>query len=159
MLSRTIAALVAMQVIALFASSGIAKSPVAGAAVLASPGRSLARRAPAVVTAAADGLPLTLPRAQHTNPRQDATATNIEATEEAAPVLTPAPRIDSLDFNKARFVQTTYYSCVTRGTYSHCGWHEPILDASSTGSRSLGAGVIGRSNVLWGLVAVVWMWL
>ncbi|CAK7212727.1 hypothetical protein SCUCBS95973_001561 [Sporothrix curviconia] len=31
-----------------------------------------------------------------------------------------------------KFVQTTYYSCVTMGTYTHCGWHEPILDASTS---------------------------
>lgn len=32
----------------------------------------------------------------------------------------------------AKFIQTTYYSCVTMGTYTHCGWHEPILDASTS---------------------------
>lgn len=30
--------------------------------------------------------------------------------------------------NAFRFVQTTYYSCVTRGTSAYCGWHRPIVD-------------------------------
>jgi hypothetical protein len=38
-----------------------------------------------------------------------------------------------------RFKQTTYFSCVTRGTYSHCGWHRPILEVSAA------AGGLGRS--------------
>ncbi|KAK1830890.1 hypothetical protein QBC39DRAFT_382903 [Podospora conica] len=29
-----------------------------------------------------------------------------------------------------RFRQTTYYSCVTQKTASHCGWHRPILEVS-----------------------------
>ncbi|OAA65827.1 hypothetical protein SPI_02614 [Niveomyces insectorum RCEF 264] len=36
-----------------------------------------------------------------------------------------------------KFRQTTYYTCVTMGSYSHCGWHEPILDVStSAGARA-----------------------
>lgn len=31
---------------------------------------------------------------------------------------------------EAKFRQTTYYTCVTWPTTVHCGWHEPILDAS-----------------------------
>ena len=26
-----------------------------------------------------------------------------------------------------KYYQTTYYSCVVSGTYSHCGWHRPIV--------------------------------
>lgn len=41
-----------------------------------------------------------------------------------------------------RFVQTTYWACVTRGTYTHCGWHMPILDAGAgRGAWSPGAGI------------------
>lgn len=29
-----------------------------------------------------------------------------------------------------RFRQTTYYSCVTQKTASHCGWHRPIVEIS-----------------------------
>ncbi|KAK3326888.1 hypothetical protein B0H66DRAFT_171294 [Apodospora peruviana] len=75
----------------------------------------------------------------------DAEEPELEPTQpEAPPLITPAsggaePETDrlGLDANGAavRFVQTTYYSCVTQGTYSHCGWHIPILDASSAASR------------------------
>ncbi|KAK8092825.1 hypothetical protein PG999_014412 [Apiospora kogelbergensis] len=38
-----------------------------------------------------------------------------------------------------KFVQTTYWSCVQWPTTMHCGWHEPILDASNgAGSRGRG---------------------
>ncbi|KAK4216930.1 hypothetical protein QBC37DRAFT_416051 [Rhypophila decipiens] len=30
--------------------------------------------------------------------------------------------------NPFRFVQTTYYSCVTRDATAHCGWHRPIVN-------------------------------
>lgn len=30
----------------------------------------------------------------------------------------------------AKFRQTTYYTCVTWPSTVHCGWHEPIVDAS-----------------------------
>ncbi|TPX06692.1 uncharacterized protein E0L32_002188 [Thyridium curvatum] len=50
----------------------------------------------------------------------------------ADPAITPAPAtVDMLDQAGNNFIQTTYYTCVTVGSYSHCGWHEPILDASS----------------------------
>lgn len=39
-----------------------------------------------------------------------------------------------------KFVQTTYWSCVQWPTTVHCGWHEPILDASN------GAGLPGRGQ-------------
>ncbi|KAI1847683.1 hypothetical protein JX265_013926 [Neoarthrinium moseri] len=36
----------------------------------------------------------------------------------------------------AKFRQTTYWSCVTWPSTVHCGWHEPILDASmNSGDR------------------------
>lgn len=65
-----------------------------------------------------------------------ATSTNLAVepqTESSVPEPTSMPNFDGgLDADvNAGFVQTTYYSCVTRGTYSHCGWHIPILDASA----------------------------
>lgn len=64
------------------------------------------------------------------------------------PETTPLP-IDQDDVdiigNAVRFVQTTYYSCVTIGTDSHCGWHEPILDASNNAS--------GQGRTCWVAVA------
>jgi len=56
-----------------------------------------------------------------------------------------------------RFRQTTYWGCVTRGTYRHCGWHMPIIDAGAArGAWSSGGGVraAGAAGVV-GLL--VWM--
>ncbi|KAK3934748.1 hypothetical protein QBC46DRAFT_70237 [Diplogelasinospora grovesii] len=67
------------------------------------------------------------------------------------PAVTDAPAIEGqgIDANgdAIKFVQTTYYSCVTMGTYSHCGWHEPILDASSGTKSAFGrdAGIAMRA--------------
>ncbi|KAK0755132.1 hypothetical protein B0T18DRAFT_400729 [Schizothecium vesticola] len=41
-----------------------------------------------------------------------------------------------------RFRQTTYYSCVTQKTASHCGWHRPILEVSGAAGDD-GRGVWG----------------
>lgn len=45
-----------------------------------------------------------------------------------------------------RFRQTTYYSCVTQKTASHCGWHRPIVQVSGA------PGDDGRGQV-WGFGA------
>lgn len=49
----------------------------------------------------------------------------------------------------AKFVQTTYWSCVTFPLETHCGWHEPILDAGvgrvgceGNGQAALRAGIV-----------------
>lgn len=42
----------------------------------------------------------------------------------------------SRDDIAAKFRQTTYYSCVTWPNTVHCGWHEPILDASMDSAAS-----------------------
>lgn len=56
-----------------------------------------------------------------------------------------------------RFRQTTYWGCVTRGTYRHCGWHMPIIDAGAArGAWSAGGGM--RAAGAAGVVALlVWM--
>ena len=66
------------------------------------------------------------------------------------PIITAAP--DKLDLNDVnlKFKQTTYYTCVTIGTYSHCGTHRPILDASA--ASSIGR---GRTNLRSAAVGVV----
>ena len=49
------------------------------------------------------------------------------------PTMTAAPDVDVSEAEKElkeRFLQTTYYTCITKGTYSHCGWHKPIIDAT-----------------------------
>jgi hypothetical protein len=68
------------------------------------------------------------------------------------PEITPLPRPDESDELNANFVQTTYYSCVTRGTYSHCGWHIPILDASDGWKLGDGWSVALRAGVVAGVV-------
>jgi hypothetical protein len=44
--------------------------------------------------------------------------------------------IDSLVEDQQKFIQTTYWSCVAFARETHCGWHEPILDASSSAART-----------------------
>jgi hypothetical protein len=70
---------------------------------------------------------------------------------------TPATTIDELDWSDGidmNFVQTTYFSCVTRGTYSHCGWHRPILDAGA-GRMTAGPGIAVRAGLAAGAVGMV----
>ncbi|KAK5634355.1 hypothetical protein RRF57_010069 [Xylaria bambusicola] len=58
---------------------------------------------------------------------------NHNTTYAKPPKTTPAPT-PTLDVDvdlQQKFVQTTYWACATLGTEAHCGWHEPILDASS----------------------------
>ncbi|SPO06566.1 uncharacterized protein DNG_09256 [Cephalotrichum gorgonifer] len=47
------------------------------------------------------------------------------------------------------FVQTTYYTCITRGTtYTHCGWHIPILQVGgAAGGKGKGGMVIWAGAV------------
>ncbi|KAI0151489.1 hypothetical protein BJ166DRAFT_536180 [Pestalotiopsis sp. NC0098] len=58
------------------------------------------------------------------------------------PTVTPAPmggifhEPGSTGAAVAKFRQTTYYTCVTWPSTVHCGWHEPIVDASMNGVRS-----------------------
>ncbi|CAJ2502170.1 Uu.00g095640.m01.CDS01 [Anthostomella pinea] len=55
------------------------------------------------------------------------------------------------DTGGQKFVQTTYWSCVTFPRETHCGWHQPILDA---GAERMGCHV-GRRVVRAGVVAGV----
>ena len=58
---------------------------------------------------------------------------------------TPTPTVD-LGLEQ-KFVQTTYWACATLGSEAHCGWHEPILDASSgTYSKISGANIALRAG-------------
>lgn len=103
---------------------------------------------PAIVTLQATTL--VLPRTITSTPTGSATtdAEDLPSTEEpenekekssTKPEITASPNlnIDS-DADALRFVQTTYWSCVTYVTTSHCGWHEPILDASTSSASSVG---------------------
>ncbi|KAK8102177.1 hypothetical protein PG984_015323 [Apiospora sp. TS-2023a] len=87
------------------------------------------------------------------------------ASSGAASVVTAAPIVPSLHGTggllpanishniNLKFVQTTYWSCVQWPTTVHCGWHEPILDASN-GAGSPGRGQEGsRRAAVAGVVA------
>ena len=66
--------------------------------------------------------------------REPPSSTPTKAANVSAPAtsITQAPNVTRKGGLAEKFVQTTYYSCVTLGTYTHCGWHEPILDASTS---------------------------
>lgn len=100
--------------------------------------------APPVVTEA--------PNLADADPDGDTTGTALAHEEEGI--------ITGIDPNGKtwRFRQTTYYSCVTRGaTYTHCGWHRPLLEAGAgrLGGAGDGMGIAARAGVAAGLVAVV----
>lgn len=86
-----------------------------------------------------------------------------------APEITPGPDPaaepeDGDDAGAAaaaeRFVQTTYWSCVKAPgvATAHCGWHEPILDASMPSAATRVWGGCG-SVALVGAVAVSFLLL
>ncbi|KAI1778491.1 hypothetical protein F4818DRAFT_302884 [Hypoxylon cercidicola] len=73
------------------------------------------------------------------------------------PQITPSPEFDPPGGNfheiGAKFVQTTYWSCVTFPLETHCGWHEPILDAGAGRVRCEGGGQALRAGIVAGVVA------
>ncbi|KAI4862618.1 hypothetical protein F4820DRAFT_17765 [Hypoxylon rubiginosum] len=75
-----------------------------------------------------------------------------------SPQITPSPEFDPPGGNfheiGAKFVQTTYWSCVTFPLETHCGWHEPILDAGAGRARCEGGGQAAlRAGIVAGVVA------
>ncbi|KAI0399618.1 hypothetical protein F4802DRAFT_29299 [Xylaria palmicola] len=73
------------------------------------------------------------------------------AASTPTPTPTPGPDRELLQAVEGgvKFVQTTYSACVTFPHETHCGWHEPILDASATGrSRGGGEGIVARAGVI-----------
>lgn len=94
------------------------------------PVRAFATTSPSEPIATTTIHPPTAPMTLHSSP-----------TTGPAPEITPSPdpAADPEDGDDAgaaaaaeRFVQTTYWSCVKAPgvATAHCGWHEPILDAS-----------------------------
>ncbi|KAK3326965.1 hypothetical protein B0T19DRAFT_149648 [Cercophora scortea] len=93
---------------------------------------------------------------------------DVPDTTSAAPpsppaVITPAPGSEAgngidANGNVVHFVQTTYYTCLSRGTSSHCGWHIPILDASNGGSRLVGGVAVRATSVAWIVCGLVLWW-
>ncbi|KAK1675145.1 hypothetical protein BDP55DRAFT_632321 [Colletotrichum godetiae] len=74
-----------------------------------------------------------------------------------APGVTPRPEPNLAEMG---YYQTTYYSCATRGTSTHCGWHRPIMvapanNAAATAavSRKAGIGALVVAAVVGVLVA------
>jgi hypothetical protein len=73
----------------------------------------------------------------------------------------PADITDGADVAEAeaeaneRFRQTTYWSCVrwSGEATAHCGWHEPVLDASLP--NAAGAGAVGQTGKGVGQAAVM----
>ncbi|OTB10188.1 hypothetical protein K445DRAFT_258017 [Daldinia sp. EC12] len=87
------------------------------------------------------------------------TTSTIASTETASdPEITSSPELPppGANFHEigVKYVQTTYWSCVTFPLETHCGWHEPILDAGAGGIRSGVSGKVAwRAGVVAGIVA------
>ncbi|KAI1110296.1 hypothetical protein F5Y14DRAFT_365458 [Nemania sp. NC0429] len=66
-----------------------------------------------------------------------ATATATATVSVANAETTAAPTLDLENASGAKdgkkFIQTTFWACETFPLETHCGWHEPILDASNAG--------------------------
>ncbi|OIW23562.1 hypothetical protein CONLIGDRAFT_637526 [Coniochaeta ligniaria NRRL 30616] len=83
----------------------------------------------------------------------------------AEPAITASPELDGGEADAGapdeRFVQTTYWSCVKQPgvATAHCGWHEPIIDASmpNVAARGRGGfgGVVMVAGVVWAFLLVV----
>ncbi|KAG9248207.1 hypothetical protein BJ878DRAFT_402245, partial [Calycina marina] len=59
-------------------------------------------------------------------------------------LITAAPSADDLEVGmQQKWHVETYYSCVTRGSDTHCGWHEPVLPG---GTEIAGARALERSG-------------
>ncbi|KAI6090632.1 hypothetical protein F4821DRAFT_21357 [Hypoxylon rubiginosum] len=73
------------------------------------------------------------------------------------PKITPSPEFNPPGGNfheiGAKFVQTTYWSCVTFPLETHCGWHEPILDAGAGRVGCEGGQAALRAGIVAGVVA------
>ncbi|KAI1081529.1 hypothetical protein F5B20DRAFT_68405 [Whalleya microplaca] len=69
--------------------------------------------------------------------------------------VTASPELDlGANFHEigAKYVQTTYWSCVTFPLETHCGWHEPILDAGAARIGCDGGRAALRAGVAAGIV-------
>ncbi|KAI3528344.1 hypothetical protein CSPX01_16309 [Colletotrichum filicis] len=65
-----------------------------------------------------------------------------------APGVTPRPEPNLAEMG---YYQTTYYSCATQGTSTHCGWHRPIMVAPANNAAT-GAGAMNRKAGIGALV-------
>ncbi|KAH8599448.1 hypothetical protein B0O99DRAFT_613929 [Bisporella sp. PMI_857] len=87
-----------------------------------------------------------------TTPPQSSTETVLTGD----PTITAGPSLE--DVEKIELQQKwhveTYYSCVTRGTYSHCGWHKPVRPGGSEIAGAEGRGLERRAL---GIVLMGWI--
>ncbi|KAL1854849.1 hypothetical protein VTK73DRAFT_8677 [Phialemonium thermophilum] len=118
---------------------------------------------PAPVATPATGAPATTSTAPRLHSTTESQVGAPQGQDKASnePQTTAAP-LPSAGGANVRFVQTTYWSCVTQGTYTHCGWHIPILDAGANrvfgrgggnDRGTLAAGVAGLAGLLLGWLA------
>ncbi|ROV96058.1 hypothetical protein VPNG_09173 [Cytospora leucostoma] len=75
--------------------------------------------------------------------------TSVQQHAAAAAQTTPAPPANDPDVASALaeqgYSQVTYYTCLTQGaTYTHCGWHVPVVKVAAEGGVG---GIYGRRNV------------
>lgn len=97
------------------------------------------------LTSSGQTTPFSLPTA----PCTMSSSITIEAGEETTapePEITASPDSGLVDDVAERFRQTTYWSCVKFPLTTHCGWHEPIIDASMPNAAS-NAAPGGRAGV------------
>ncbi|KAI1200253.1 hypothetical protein F5X97DRAFT_98365 [Nemania serpens] len=75
-----------------------------------------------------------------------------------SPKTTAAPTLDLGGLAASdgkKFVQTTFWACETFPLETHCGWHEPILDASNSGAGAGAGGAGKQQSVVVAAVALV----
>ncbi|KAK1717355.1 uncharacterized protein BDZ83DRAFT_634053 [Colletotrichum acutatum] len=67
---------------------------------------------------------------------------------------TAAAAIAAPNLAEMGYYQTTYYSCATQGTSTHCGWHRPLMVApannagTDAGKRNAGIGALAVAIVV-----------
>lgn len=66
-----------------------------------------------------------------------------------APGVTPRPEPNLAEMG---YYQTTYYSCATQGTSTHCGWHRPIMVAPA---NNAGTAVVNRKAGIGALIVAI----
>ncbi|KAI1088738.1 hypothetical protein F5B19DRAFT_407682 [Rostrohypoxylon terebratum] len=86
------------------------------------------------------------------------TPTSVSTASAGSPEITPSPEFSPPGGNfheiGAKYVQTTYWSCVTFPLETHCGWHQPILDAGAGRIRCEGSRQAAlRAGIVAGVVA------
>ncbi|KAF7892194.1 uncharacterized protein EAF01_010274 [Botrytis porri] len=82
------------------------------------------------------------------NPREGFQASGSSETSEEDSLITTAPSVEDIQLWE-KYHQTTYWSCVTRMTLVHCGWHEPILaGGTEIAGASCGSCNAGRVVVM-----------